>query len=39
SQEIGTLNGHSDTIHALAFGPNNRTLASGSFDNTIKIWR
>ena len=32
-----TLNGHTDSVRALAFGPEG-ILASGSSDNTIKIW-
>jgi WD40 repeat protein/transcriptional regulator with XRE-family HTH domain len=29
---------HTDTIRTLAFSPNGRTLASGSWDGTIKMW-
>ncbi|HEX6478318.1 MAG TPA: NB-ARC domain-containing protein [Ktedonobacteraceae bacterium] len=29
---------HSDTVRALAFSPHGRTLATGSWDGTIKLW-
>ncbi|MBD3882082.1 WD40 repeat domain-containing protein [Phormidium tenue FACHB-886] len=32
------LRGHSDYITSLAFSPSGRTLISGSWDNTAKIW-
>jgi WD40 repeat protein len=34
-----TLGGHSDWVHSLAISPDGRTLASGSFDKTIKLWQ
>ncbi|MFM6816791.1 MAG: WD40 repeat domain-containing protein, partial [Dolichospermum sp.] len=30
---------HSDSVWSLAYSPDGQTLASGSYDNTIKIWR
>jgi WD40 repeat protein len=33
-----TLKGHSDQVRCVAFGPGDRTLASGSWDETIKVW-
>ncbi|MBE9088845.1 serine/threonine protein kinase [Microcystis aeruginosa LEGE 11464] len=33
-----TLTGHSGTVDSLAYSPDGRYLASGSCDNTIKIW-
>jgi len=29
---------HTDMVWALAFSPDERTLASGSFDNSVKLW-
>jgi WD40 repeat protein len=33
-----TLKGHSNLVESVAFSPNSRLLASGSFDCTIKLW-
>jgi WD40 repeat protein/tRNA A-37 threonylcarbamoyl transferase component Bud32 len=32
------LNGHSNSIWALAFSPDGKTIASGSIDQTVKLW-
>ena len=32
------LKGHKGVITSLAFHPDGRTLASGSWDKTIRIW-
>jgi WD40 repeat protein len=34
-----TLEGHTDSVDSVAFSPDGLTLASGSYDNTIKLWR
>jgi WD40 repeat protein len=33
-----TLTGHSDMVTSVVYSPDGRYLASGSWDNTIKIW-
>jgi small GTP-binding protein len=38
-REIAVLEGHTDTVVSLAFSNNARYLASGSSDNTVRIWR
>ncbi|KAH6888553.1 hypothetical protein B0T10DRAFT_573325 [Thelonectria olida] len=35
---IQTLEGHSGTVNSVAFSPNDERLASGSIDETVKIW-
>ncbi len=38
-QLVRTFKGHSSTITALRFTSNGQTLASASWDKTIKLWR
>jgi len=33
-----TLEGHSETVNACAFSPNDRRIVSGSSDKTLKLW-
>lgn len=33
-----TLSGHSNSVASVAHNPNGQILASGSYDNTIKLW-
>ena len=35
---LRTLEGHTDTVYSVAFDPTGQTLASGSDDNTVKLW-
>ena len=35
---IKTLQGHGDNVYSVAFSPDGKILASGSLDNTIKLW-
>ena len=30
--------GHSSTVRSVAFSPDGNTIASGSYDNSIKLW-
>jgi small GTP-binding protein len=36
---LRTLKGHNDMIYGVAFDPQGGTLASGSTDNTVKLWK
>ena len=33
-----TVRGHNDTVHSVAFSPDGRILATGSKDNSVKLW-
>ncbi|WP_300420534.1 hypothetical protein [Nostoc sp. S13] len=35
---LRTLNGHSDSVNAVAVTPNGQQVISASFDNTLKVW-
>ncbi|WP_445247287.1 AAA-like domain-containing protein [Microcoleus sp. OTE_8_concoct_300] len=39
ADEFNNLSGHQATIMGLAVSPDSKTIASGSTDNTVKLWQ
>ena len=37
-EQIGALQGHTGSVHSVAFSPDGASLASGSYDGTILLW-
>jgi WD40 repeat protein len=35
---LGPLSGHTDTVASVVFSPDGHTLASGSADDTVRLW-
>jgi len=31
--------GHQDAVGSVAFSPDGTTLATGSYDNTVRLWK
>lgn len=38
ARQLLTLTGHSDQVRGLAFSPDGARIATGSFDDTAKVW-
>ncbi len=38
SSALGTLVGHTDSVNSVAYSPDGELLASGSSDQTVKLW-
>ncbi len=36
---VGVMHGHTDAVETVAFSPGSHTLASGSADHTVRLWR
>jgi WD40 repeat protein len=39
ARTVATLTGHQQAVRSVAFSPNGKLLASGSSDNTIRLWQ
>ncbi|MDE2505823.1 MAG: WD40 repeat domain-containing protein, partial [Planctomycetota bacterium] len=34
----GTLDGHTDPVYTVSWSPDGKTIATGGFDNTVRLW-
>jgi WD40 repeat protein len=37
--EVATLTGHNSYVQSVAFSPDGKTLTSGAYDETIRVWK
>jgi WD40 repeat protein len=37
-RELATFKGDAGTVNSVVFSPDGKTLASGSYDDTVKLW-
>ena len=35
---VGTLDGHTAPVYAIAWTPDGKTIITGGFDNTVRVW-
>ncbi len=35
---VGTFDGHTDPVYTVAWSPDGKTLITGGFDNTVRLW-
>jgi COMPASS component SWD3 len=38
-KEVFTFKGHTADVWGVAFSPNGKRLATGSWDKTVKVWQ
>src|SRR5262245_2832646 len=36
--QVGTLEGHTEPVYAVAWSPDGQMLVTASFDNTVRLW-
>ena len=38
AQDVKHLNGHTESVYAVAYSPDGKYLVTGGFDKTVRIW-